>query len=167
MAIDPAVRNDAFGIAVGYKDYDDTIVVDGAWRFQRMDRAYISPKEIKQWMEDVITRLNVAVLVFDTWMYPELIEWAEQDMGLIVEKHIVTKLDYDRWRELQQVGRLRICQYDVLKMEAESLLVINEHRVDHPIGGSKDVADCVANVIWYLETKGMQITPPVLVVRTI
>lgn len=167
MAIDPAVRQDAFGVAVGWKDIDDTIIVDGAWRFQRTDRAYISPREIRQWMEDAISRLNVAVLVFDTWMFPELIEWAEQDMGLIIEKHIVTKQDYDRWRELQQSGRLRICKYDVLQREAESLLVVNERRVDHPLGGSKDVADCVANVIWYLETKGFSMTPHFLVVRTI
>ena len=166
MAIDPAVRNDAFGVAVGYKVGDD-IYIDGAWRFQRMDRAYISPREVKQWMEDAISRLNVAVLVFDTWMFPELIEWAEQDLGLVVEKHIVTKKDYDRWRELQQAGRLHVCQYDVLKMEAESLLVINERKVDHPVGGSKDVADCVANVIWYLETKDTLIKPRIMVVKVI
>ena len=167
MAIDPAVRQDAFGVAVGYRDIDDSIIIDGAWRFQRTDRAYISPKEIRQWMEKVIDRLNVAVLIFDTWMFPELIEWAEQDLGLIVVKHIVTKQDYDRWRELQQAGRLKLCNYDVLKTEAESLIVINERRVDHPIGGSKDVADCVANIIWYLETQEWPLRSPVLVVRTL
>jgi hypothetical protein len=72
-------------------------------------------------------------------------------------KHIVSKEDYDRWKEQQSEDfptPVRVVYDEQLKYEAENLLVINERnpKVDHPFGGSKDTADCVANVIWYLST---------------
>ena len=155
MAIDPAVKNDAFGIAVGYVDVDGGIVVDGVTRFVREDKAYISPTEVREFITDVVRRLNVAVLITDVWMFPELIEYCENELGLLVVKHIVSKADYDRWRELMLSGKLRVCYDEILKEEAESLIVINSRKVDHPTYGSKDVADCVANVIWYLSTQDL------------
>ena len=43
----------------------------------------------------------------------------------------------------------------IWKREAERLQVINEKnpRVDHDMHGSKDMADCVANCIWYVTTQ--------------
>jgi len=151
LAIDPAVRNDAFGLAFGYLAEDGTVVIDGAYRFTReTDQPFISPKEIKQFLYSIVTRYNIFAVVFDTWMYPELIEWMQDELGLIVVQHIVKKEDYDRWKEMQDESTVRVCEYDILRKEAESLLVINDKRVDHPYGGSKDVSDCVANVIWML-----------------
>lgn len=154
LAIDPAVRNDAFGIAFGYIDEDNNIVVDGAYRFVRHDKQpFISPKEIKAYLEDIIRRYNIVAVVFDTWMYPELIEWMSEDLGLITVQHIVKKEDYDRVKELMENEQLKICEYDVLMKEMKSLLVVSEKRVDHPYDGSKDVADCVANVVWFLTSE--------------
>jgi len=136
LAIDPAVRNDAFGLAFGYLSEDGTVVVDGAYRFTReIDQPFISPREIKEYLKDIILRYNIFAVVFDTWMYPELIEWMRDDLGLIVVQHIVKKEDYDRWKEMQDEGTVKVCEYDVLRKEAESLLVINDKRVDHPYGG--------------------------------
>lgn len=164
MAIDPAVRHDAFGIAVGYKDWDGTIVVDGVYRFVRDMGEYISPTEVREFIDDVLRRLNVVVVVFDTWMYPELIEWLEKQRGVMTVKHIVMKKDYDRWRELQSVDQVHVVYDEILKLEAESLIVKNERSVDHPVGGSKDVADCVANVIWYLSEQNLDLKPRIAVV---
>lgn len=168
IAIDPAVKNDAFGIATGYCDIDGTIVVDGVKRFVNdLRSSYISPKEVKDYLDKVFRRLNVVYFVFDTWMFPELIEWCEMDYGLMVLKHVVTKEDFDRWRELQYSKSIRVVHDDVLKQEAESLVVVNERRVDHPVGGSKDLADCVANVIWCLSTQELNVRSNIVVVRGI
>ena len=151
MAIDPAVKHDAFGLAFGYINEDGQIIVDGAYRFtKKQDQPYINTLEIKEFIKDIVMRYNIFAVVFDTWMYPELIQWMHEELGLIIEQHIVKKYDYDRVKELLDQDMLKICEYDILRQEMESLLVINEKRVDHPINGSKDVADCVANVVWYL-----------------
>lgn len=159
LAIDPAVTNDRFGIACGYTDrMTGGIVVDGAHRFtKREGDAFIRPSEIRKYLDYVIPRINANVFIFDTWMYPEIIEHVVGTYGMEYVKHIVSKEDYDRWKEQQSEDYptpVRVVYDEQLKYEAENLLVINERtpKVDHPFGGSKDTADCVANVIWYLST---------------
>jgi hypothetical protein len=155
-AIDPAIRNDSFGIAVGYM-MNGRYIVDGVTKYRRLgDDPFISPKEISEYLDKVYKSLGVSVLVFDTWMFPEIVENAQQRYGMRTEKHIVRKEDYDRWRELQQAGLIDCVSDPNLKAEAEALVVVNEKRVDHPVKGSKDMADCVANVLWCLSTMALE-----------
>jgi hypothetical protein len=85
--------------------------------------------------------------------------------GIELVKHNVGKEDYDRWRDMQNNPNtpLTVVFDDDLKMEAEALVVTDtaRPRVDHPSTGSKDMADTVANVIWFLN--GMEpLVPPSL-----
>ncbi len=151
-AIDPAVMNDAFGIAVGYM-HNGRYIVDGVTKYRRGENSpFISPKDISDYLDKVYKMLGVSVLIHDTWMFPEIIENAQNKYGIRTEKHVVRKEDYDRWREFQQAGLVDVVSNDELVTEAKSLVVVNEKRVDHPFKGSKDMADCVANVLWCLST---------------
>ena len=142
MAIDPAVKNDGFGMSCGYQD-EHLYVVDGAIKFTKDDGAsYIKPSDIWSFMERAIPKLNINELVFDTWMFPEIIEKVEEKFGITAQKHIVEKEDYDRWRELQNSEegdfKVMVVEDEELKREAEDLLVINNPRkpkVDHPYSG--------------------------------
>lgn len=167
-AIDPAVKNDSFGIGVGYRE-GNRIVVDGVRRFIREEGdAYIRPSDVRSFVDDVINRCGVQTMIFDTWMFPELIEHVEVDFGLETIKHIVGKEDYDRWRELQEGGDAKVVYDELLEEEANQLVIIesNRSRVDHPYGGSKDMADCVANIMWYLSTQEIESQiPPITVMR--
>lgn len=151
MAIDPAVKNDSFGVAVGYKQ-DDRFVVDGAIKFTRKDGdIIIKPSFIKAYLKRVIPPLQVYMLVTDTWMYPDIIEDVT-NMGLFVQQHIVKKNEYDLVKSLMSAGRLDIVEDTSLKLELEQLVIKGgmHPNVDHPLNGSKDCADCVANVVWHL-----------------
>ena len=165
MAIDPAVKNDCFGVAVGRRRNDGTVVVDGAikWRKKEGD-IIIKPSEIKKFLEEAIVRLGIHTLVFDVWMFPDVIEMA-QNMGLNCQKHIVMKEDYDNLRSLMSQQKCSVV-YDLeLKKELDELEIKGEKRVDHPLNGSKDCADCVANVVWALtgmEQPEMLINLPVV-----
>lgn len=158
LSIDPAVKNDSFGIACGYRHNNGDIIIDGVHKFTKMEgNAYISPSEVSQYIMDVIPRLNVNAFVFDTWMFPNIIEDIQIRYGIPCEKHIVGKSDYDLWRGIQEqpeAFRLLIVDDEDLQREADNLIVKSENtkvpRVDHPFNGSKDVADCVCNCIWYL-----------------
>lgn len=167
MAIDPAVRNDSFGIACGFMSMGGKIIIDGVTKFKREDGEQIlDPTMVREFILGKISDLNIDTLITDTWMFPELIQQATDRAGIQVEQHTVRKVDYDRWRELQNDGLCDIVYDDHLKMEAEQLLIINPKRVDHPTNGSKDVADCVANVIWYI-TNNMTMSeqPPIFISR--
>jgi len=155
MAIDPAVRNDSFGVAVGYKTEDGKIIVDGATKFRRKDgEPIIKPSDIKNFINSMCNNLNVYALVFDVWMFPDIIEDA-QLQGLITEKHIVYKEDYDLVKSLMDANKLDVVYDTELKIEFEQLEVKGgtKPRVDHPVSGGKDIADCVANVVWYLSSR--------------
>ncbi len=164
LAIDPALRNDAFGVACGYLHPSGRIIVDGVTRFTRQsDEPYISPSLIKDFIVSRLTTHNIAALVFDTWMFPELIEDLEAH-GLLCIKHIVRKQDYDRWKELDATGAVDVVYDETLKHETENLYIASETKVEHPLHSSKDVSDCVANVIWYLATQTLP-TPNVLAIQ--
>jgi hypothetical protein len=154
-AIDPALRNDGFGIAIGYKDGND-FVIDGATRFiKKTGEPYVKPSEIKEFLERVVNTYGITHLIHDTWMFPEIIEMMENKYGVTCIKHIVGFEDYKRWWEMQDgklEGTLNITYDRVLEREASNVFVKDGKRptVDHPSNGTKDIADCVCNILWLL-----------------
>lgn len=159
MAIDPAWRNDSFGIGCGYYKNSE-IVIDGVRKFQKLnsDEEYIRPSDIRNFIIPAIEALNVDTFLYDTDLTPELVEYINDELGVEVIKHIVTKEDYDRWRELQDGGfdtGLRVVYDDFLESECNQLIVqvtdTGKRRTNHTSYSTKDIADTVANCIWYLQ----------------
>ena len=165
LAGDPALRHDAFGLATGFKAPDGTIIIDGMWRFSPEELGEINPIEVKDFIKRAARALNVEVCVFDTWNYPEA-QTELRQMGLIVENHVVRKEDYDRFRELCYQKSIRMCDYEVARTEFENLRIVNARRIDHPVGGSKDVADAVVNCVWALTETVRKRTLPLNIVRS-
>jgi len=168
MAIDPAVKNDAFGVACGYMTADGHIIVDGVMKFTKIEGdAYIKPSDVEQFIYSKIPKLNVNNFIYDVWMFPNIIEDLVTKFGIWATKHIVNKEDYDRWRGMQTNPgdmTVSIVHDDDLKREVEQLQITRttggKPKVDHPFNGSRDMSDCVANVIWYLSTNGGSDKPP-------
>lgn len=153
MAIDPAVKNDAFGMACGYIDNTGRFIVDGAIAFRRTDgEVILRPSTVKDFLRKKFPQLNVVVFIHDTWMFPDISEMAIYDFGIIDEQHIVKKKEYDIVRSLMLSGQCDIVYNRELKLELEALEVTKAAtpNVNHPSTGSKDTADCVANVVNYL-----------------
>ena len=172
IAFDPAAKNDSFGAACGYIDpVLNLIVIDGVTKFRATDTPYVKPSDVRKFLRTAVRNLNGYAFVFDAWMYVDVVECADQELGLYWEKHIVDKEDYDRWRAFQEEGLVDVIYDDFLKVEVEALTNVQlatKVRVDHPARGSKDMADCVANVIWYLtEYAGGLTIPRNIVIRAI
>lgn len=174
MSIDPAVKSDSFGVGVGYRELNN-IVIDGIYKFEKTEgNSYILPSDVEAFTYSAIPRLNVNYFVFDTWMFPNLIEDIKTKFGIEAEKHIVRKEDYDRWRSLQENPgdmSLSVVYDEDLEFEANSLVVKSQSaqlpKTDHPFGGSKDMADCVANCIWHLTSKEiLPMKPDIFYMRT-
>lgn len=171
IAIDPAYTNDSFGIGCGYME-NGNIVVDGATKFQKdanSGEKYIKPSDIRNFLIDAIKSLNVHTVIYDVFnLAPELIDFLQFELNVNTIQHIVTKDDYDRWRELQEghyTTKLDVVYDDYLEKECNQLIVTStttgKPKVDHTKYSSKDVADTVANVIWYYQgyTQNYDYTP--------
>ncbi len=154
MAIDPAIKSDSFGIAIGYYDgYQDRIIIDGVTSFKPERGSILSASEIRHALEGIMRRSNVSVVLFDTYMFPEMLEHFQNGLGKYTLQHIVKKEDYDRLREKMELDEVKVCYDEYLKIEMEKLEIkklATTFKVDHPKKGSKDMADCVANVVYYI-----------------
>lgn len=156
-AIDPAAVNDGFGFGIGYLGTNNKIIVDGITKFQKeKTEVYIKPTVVKEYIDDAIDKFNIDTIIFDTWMFPELLQHLEEERNITIIKHIVDKESYDMWRELQDEERVSVVFDEALQREAENLVVLQNNRgpkVDHKHSFSKDMADCVANIIWYFSSE--------------
>lgn len=148
LAGDPAFKHDAFGLALSHKEGDEYIC-DGAIRLKHGKE--VSPHEVKRVIMSAIEQLPIRWAVFDTWNFPETIEEIRRK-GVVVLNHVVKKEDYDFFKDKCYEKKAKCPSYSPLEIEFKSLL-IRGNKVDHPRGGSKDVADAVVNSFWVLKEK--------------
>jgi hypothetical protein len=167
MAVDPAYRNDSFGIACGFR-LDDWIIVDGVTKFQKDEDSkepYIKPSDIENYILEWITPLNVETFIFDIDAVLPTVEKLERDYGINCIKHIAGEETYGMWVNLNDgLGdfKLSVPHNEYLRRECKQLtkreLPSGKIRIDHPNTktGSKDMSDCVSHVIWYLASQDNQ-----------
>lgn len=161
LAIDPAWRNDAYGIAVGYRDWNRGVtVVDGVTSLKKEEgQQYLRPSVVKEYVGSLIDNLHITDVIFDAWLSVELIEYCQYERHLNVVQNIVEEKEYNLWRDGQESGACEVVYDEMLKYEAERLTrkrLQTKIRVDHPKDGSKDMADCVANIIQFFADERVQ-----------
>jgi hypothetical protein len=174
MTIDPAATSDKFGVATAYKRPWQGIVVDGSYYFRKKEgEPFIMSSDVWKFIHEAIPRCNVSAFVFDAWMFPEVNEKVYKKHGILPEKHVVTKEDYDTWRshmDPEAEHPLELCWDPELKEEADQLIVeegkSGKVNVNHLWNRSKDMSDCVANACWYLTHFELTSTmPPMIMPR--
>jgi hypothetical protein len=147
MAGDPAVKNDAFGLAMVHSD-GRNIIVDFTTRFtQTEDEPEINAAKVKDFIFEITNRVSVRSFMIDTWQYPETIQ-ALSNAGIYVKQHTVKKTEYDCLKEAIYTGKVKIPLNEKLKDELEQLEIVHGTRIDHPRNGSKDMADALANAVF-------------------
>ncbi len=142
LAIDPAVKNDSFGMGFGWRKAD-YMCIDGVTKYEKPGDidAYIKPSDIKNNISNILNELNIIGFVHDTYQYPEILEMVRYDYGLEPIQHHADSESYGKWAELQdEVSpiRLDITFDEHLRRECEQLtkqrLPSGKVRVDHPTG---------------------------------
>lgn len=166
MAVDPAYRNDSFGISTGYKTHD-SIVIDGVMKFQKGENsteAYVKPSEVEEFILQWVSELNVETFIYDVDLILSTVEKLERDYGINCIKHIAGEDSYSLWVNLNAgLGDYNLIVpynehlYRECKHLTKSELPSGKIRIDHPKTktGSKDVSDTVSNCIWYLGSNDM------------
>ena len=150
IAGDPAQKEDAFAFAIGHVE-DEKPIVDALFRLVPENKIELKPSEVKAVVVGLHEIFGFNEMVIDQNRYPEITEEMEQ-VGVDVILH---QADYTTYRFMKSRllgGILQIPHDDVLLKELTQLKDIKGTRVDHPDvkGGSKDMADAVANLSWLL-----------------
>lgn len=167
MAIDPAATSDKFGIAVGYYDVQrGKYVIDGVMYLEKQKgEDFLSPARVWDVISKIVDGANVTTLVYDIYMYAELIEKCNVEKGVETIRHTVDKKDYDNIKYKQSYGQIELTYDDYLQYEFKNLIIkklATKERVDHSPTSSKDMADCVAAVLWYLSNSEHTVIRPLV-----
>jgi len=168
---DPAIKRDAFGLAIGYKrvipvsmrpkmviKVDEGIIaeeitIDGLWRFLPKDETGVEVDttfvtfvcwEAAKWF-------GVRYAAFDTWNFPSTQQAIRRRGTQVVEGgHVVRLEDCEKFKDRQYYRTMRICNYPHVETEMRELIK-KGNKVDHPPRGSKDVYDAAVLVSWLLD----------------
>lgn len=155
---DPAVKNDSFGLALAHLD-GKVAVVDLLHRFVPPPGREIDAAMVRKVIENIHAAVKIDMATFDTWNYPETIQ-ALKNAGIKVEILIIKKEQHDHLKERIYADPAAISIPDhalpvagptmpeTVVGELQELELVKGQKVDHPTGGSKDVADAVAGAVW-------------------
>lgn len=144
---DPAVRNDAFGLALGHRP-GEKACLDLVYAFEAGENE-IDVEEIKNVILELIRRgFGIKKATFDTWAVPS-VKQALEAKSVDVENLYVLKEQHDILKNAIYDRNLEGVFPEKLRDELKQLVLLKGQKVDHPYGGSKDMADAAAAVIWH------------------
>lgn len=128
------------------KRYKAIIDLIGQWKPNPDERTTVSFRNV----EDVIRILNlhfyVERVVYDSWQSSESIERLFSE-GIRTQKMGATLDMYETLKLLFYSNMVEIPKNDRLILELRQLNNIKNRKVDHPNGGSKDIADAVVRTV--------------------
>lgn len=166
LAGDPALKNDAFGMALIHRESDGIIadmvfhMVPSLWAG---DHREVDATMVKQLVLEIASKYRVAGFVVDTWQFPETVQ-AIREKGVNVVQNVVTKEEYDYLKELIYEGRIKMPHYSPVVEELKQLEITRGAKITHRRDSSKDIADALANAVSAERNLVADMQPPIYVV---
>lgn len=103
---------------------------------------------VRQMIVDLCRKFDVAKVTFDRWQSIEMIQ-SLRAQGIAADFHSVKKSDYDTLMTSIYDTRLRGYWNEILvNEELLKLRLFSNNKIDHPSGGSKDMADALAGSVF-------------------
>jgi len=149
MHIDLSLTTDSTGIAMCHKE-EDTVVLDLVIKIKPPENGEIDLKAIRAIVLELKVRgFMIAKCTYDQYQSAESIQELNKQ-GIQAEKFSVDKdmAAYETLKEMFYSHKLKMYEHPELLGELRRLEMINGKKVDHPKGGSKDVADAVAGCVF-------------------
>ena len=143
VTADPAVKNDAFGLAVGYLSIDNEAKCIGSTIIKSAKGEEIQTEDIKNLLKPIFEELRPKNYIYDVYLHSELLSVAQRH-GVAPIQHNLNLNDWIFVRNDLYNGVLNIPYNEYLWKEFRELTIIKDKKVDHPRSGSKDQADAVA-----------------------
>jgi len=124
------------------------INVDLLHSWQAAPGQEINFASVRQMIVDLCRKFDVAKVTFDRWQSIEMIQ-SLRAQGIASDFHSVKKSDYDTLMTAIYDTRLRGYWNEILvNEELLKLRLFSNNKIDHPSGGSKDMADALAGSVF-------------------
>ena len=105
----------------------------------------VSLNNISDILLSIFEVVPLVMVTFDRWQSASAVETLTLK-GLTVKEHNINKDDYNLFRSIIYTGDIDLLRFDLTENELIQLKEGPGGNVDHPLGGSKDLADCLAGV---------------------
>jgi len=156
---DPALKQDAFGLALEHQERPDFFIADGLFRWEPdLKQKEIDPIEVRDFLTWLCRHMRVRAFVTDTWQFPEALKYIRSTGTPVYQQH-VKKADHDRVKQDFYFNRLKLCNYPYILKEFGDLRVINANKIDHVRGGSMDVVSALTNAHKWLNEHSLKLFP--------
>ncbi len=151
--VDLGLKRDACGVAGAYRE-GEKIVVPFVRRFLPADYGgELDFAIVRQFILDLRDKhgWRLACVSYDGWQSVEGRQLLEK-AGVVTRELSVdrTTAPYDTFKELLLTGQLDYYADPVLVAELSRLELVKGRKVDHPPGGSKDIADAAVGAVYNL-----------------
>lgn len=165
LHLDPAISRDAYALAYGHVELIDghrCVLIDGIAAWIPQPGRAVSVVNVQQLVYQIHAQRPLSMVSSDPKESSETLQ-RFKSTGLTVETISFTNQRqvamYDAVRKLLHEDRLLLPKNSPwttrLKEELLGLQFIDNKKVDHKNGSSKDVSDCVAGVVWHLLGRDM------------
>ena len=144
LHLDPAVNNCSFGVSLTHQE-PDGFYIDLAHGFVAPSNQEIDFQKMQEFLGLLVDRFpGIRTCTYDSYIAVSLFQSLKK-RGLTAEFLCVDKTHHDNLK-IEGIYKSRIFSYpnSTLQNELKDLELINGTKVDHPHGGSKDIADAVA-----------------------
>lgn len=148
---DPASVGDGFGLTVGHSTIDDRLIADGITIIKPGRDQEIDPRIIERMVEKIMNKVPIQVYRFDIYMYNELRQKID-NLGINVEQHMLNLTDWEAFKDRINTNRMNGPYLEYAYTELGDLKLVNK-KVDHPYGGSKDIADSLCQLVSYFDNR--------------
>jgi len=106
----------------------------------------VSLKNIESLILDIAEVLPITVVTYDHWQSASSVETLAM-AGIIAKEHNINREDYNLLRAVVYAGDIDLLPDQLTEYELTQLRKTGSGNVDHPEGGSKDLADALAGVV--------------------
>lgn len=149
--IDLGLRRDACGIAIGHREGRE-IFIDLVWRIKPANGKEVNFAAVRQSLLALRARgFKFGRGSYDGWQSVDSIQILT---GKGIECEVLSidrNLEpYDTFLEGVNEGTVHYPDHPVLLQEMRNLEMVKGKKVDHPVNGSKDLADACAGVCYHL-----------------
>lgn len=125
-----------------HKVVEDAHVV---WQPDKKRNLRVSIRNIETIITQIAEKVPVDIVSYDRWNSAGSIETLAMK-GITATAHNITRDDYDLFKFTIYAGDIELLRDLLTEYELTQLRRTEGGKVDHPEGGSKDLADCLAGI---------------------
>lgn len=125
-----------------HKVVEDAHVV---WVPDKKRSLRVSIRNIETVISQIADKVPISVVTYDRWNSAGSIESLAM-MGIVAKEHNINRDDYDLLKSVIYAGDIELIRDPLTEFELSQLRRAEGGKVDHPEGGSKDLADSLAGV---------------------